>query len=305
MFEAQGAFSREVRKRTLNTECTSLEDRVAWTKEMALALSIEVSELVNETPWKPHRRERVVKQFDRDGLLEEGVDVFNYLLALLDVWNVTGKEFYDIWDDKLRVLNQRRKQEVINPLKAEDTVVMLDLDGCLADFRGGFKNYLQTQRRLDDDFFDPFASYKLDLDWTMSADDYRTLKQNFEDDAGYRSLPVYEGAKALVKAIEAAGHRIVFLTSRKGPKRVYRDSLVWIQENLGPQDFALVMESNKAEWLSACPAKVWRCLEDEPETIKRLLSQGYDVLVPRLPYNKDLKGVSYVDSLLEAAEAFL
>jgi hypothetical protein len=69
-------------------------DREKFTKEYYIALTIELSEVINEINYKQHKSQKVV---NRNLLLEEMIDVFKYYLNILLMWDVNPKEFTDMF----------------------------------------------------------------------------------------------------------------------------------------------------------------------------------------------------------------
>lgn len=291
MFIEQGEFSGAVRRFKGSTESTS--DKILWAKEYTLAGIIEFGEMVDHLKWKPHRAEHHFMTFDRDGFIEEGVDVFNYLTAQLEMYGVSGEEFEQVWRDKYQVLEQRRKQEVLNPLREGQPIVMIDLDGCIADFRKGLFQYLKDNTDLDLPEEDPCTNLHCDLDWGIDPLSYRQLKWEFESAGGYRHLPVMPEAEKLVALAQQYASRIIFVTSRTVPlKRIYRDTLVWINTHFPGLDFDLYVDEKKAERLALSRGDVKLCIEDDPKHVDRLLAAGHPVMVPIHPYNQ-----KYLDEL--------
>lgn len=295
MFVEQGEFSGAVRKFKGSTESAS--DKILWAKEYTLAGIIEFGEMVDHLKWKPHRAEHHFMTFDRDGFIEEGVDVFNYLVAQLEMYGVSGEEFEQVWRDKYQVLEQRRKQEVLNPLKPGDPVVMIDLDGCVADFRKGLHEHFWAQnnhifgegRRYENlPIQDPCTNLHCDLDWGIDPLTYRQVKWDFEAEGGYRHLPLMPRAKELIEIALEHAPRIIFVTSRTVPlKRIYRDTLVWINTHFPGLNFDLFVDEKKAERLALSKAEVKLCVEDDPKHIDRLLAAGHPVMVPIHLYNQE------------------
>lgn len=67
-----------------------LIEKEKWTKEMVLAMHVELSELLEWTNWKPWKKTRVSYDNARQKEIEmEIVDLFHFLLNLCQIWNIS------------------------------------------------------------------------------------------------------------------------------------------------------------------------------------------------------------------------
>lgn len=69
-------------------------ERERFTKDYFVALSIELSEVMNEINYKQHKHN---KQICRDKIVEEMIDVFKYYLNMLLMWDISPKEFFNMF----------------------------------------------------------------------------------------------------------------------------------------------------------------------------------------------------------------
>lgn len=301
IFKLQGDFSLLVRNlkeaRNVARDEEDMVRLVDWSRTYILAAHAELSEMLDTVPsWKPHRRSIVEQPFNRDAFIEEGVDVFNYLLSALLLSGISAEEFYTIWRGKLDVLNQRLYQEVLDPLQPGQRVVMLDIDGVLADWRSGLIRFMAEDLGHAHllGVTDQASVYQLDQDLQVSPEDYRTAKEEFHRRGGLRTLPRMAWARKLVQFACNAG-RVVVLTSRPDDDRqVYRDTLYWLRNLFGEQPFILHFTRDKAVWLERARVDLVAAVEDEPDMAVRLALQ-FDardqtprVLVPDYPYNHEI-----------------
>ena len=81
------------------------------TKSLTLALHTEVSELISAINFKDHRQSR--SQIDKEKILYESIDVFRYLLAILNLWDVRSEQFISAFDDKDLFLHTRHQMESV------------------------------------------------------------------------------------------------------------------------------------------------------------------------------------------------
>lgn len=68
-----------------------MEQRMQSMRNSALALVIELAELINSTPWKPWRK---IKDqiFDKDNAIREIVDIIFFLVSICEELHITPQE---------------------------------------------------------------------------------------------------------------------------------------------------------------------------------------------------------------------
>ena len=101
------------------------------TKSFCLAVHAEVSELVSSLNYKQHKDED--KEIKIEKILFESVDVLRYVLAILNLWNISSEDFVSAFSDKDNYLNMSLDQ---SKKKWEgQPVLIVDLDDVLIHFR--------------------------------------------------------------------------------------------------------------------------------------------------------------------------
>lgn len=113
MYEAQEQFNKEVdygfvpESSQLNVTYNNLGtlEQHDVTKHFLLQLHSEVSEALDEIDWKPHTNFN--GDVNRDDLVEELVDIQKFLLCILQVWDITPKEFVKTFFDKTEKVRKR------------------------------------------------------------------------------------------------------------------------------------------------------------------------------------------------------
>ena len=298
MFAKQGDFSLLVRNLKEGDPQIrgqeSAERLMEWSRTYILAAHAELSEMLETVPqWKPHRRNPVEEPFNRYAFLEEGVDVFNYLLSAMLMADISPDEFYQVWRGKLDVLEQRFYQEVTSPLMEGEPAVMLDIDGVIADYRDGFLRFCEP--KLEHDLqgrVDPSNHYELEREMGIKPEAYRTLKEAFIEEGMLRVLPRFGSARSLFDVAAKAG-RVLVVSSREGDtdRKIYRDTLFWLKNNFPEHEFVLHFTRNKSDWVRRTGVQLLAAVEDEPKTALRLALEFPEarVLVPALGYNESLR----------------
>jgi dimeric dUTPase (all-alpha-NTP-PPase superfamily) len=69
----------------------SLDQRMQSMRNSALALMIELAELVDSTPWKPWRPVKD-QTFDKDNAVREAIDILFFLVSICEELHITPQE---------------------------------------------------------------------------------------------------------------------------------------------------------------------------------------------------------------------
>jgi dimeric dUTPase (all-alpha-NTP-PPase superfamily) len=104
MLKAQRALQRDMHE--VDPGEMMIDDRVMYIKDMVLAMTDELHELLNETGWKPWATSRHV---NREAAVGELVDVWHFFMNLMLALNVSPNELFDRYMEK-RQRNIQRQQ---------------------------------------------------------------------------------------------------------------------------------------------------------------------------------------------------
>jgi NTP pyrophosphatase (non-canonical NTP hydrolase) len=107
LFDEQRSFQTNF----FDVNTMTLEEKVKWSKENLLCASREIFEVLNELPWKIHRKYDENTYVDTAKLNEEIVDVIKYILNLFVIWKIDENEFLKMFRKKSRIVRQRFKRE--------------------------------------------------------------------------------------------------------------------------------------------------------------------------------------------------
>lgn len=217
----------------------SYEERTALTKELVLHDISESDELLRACgAWKPHRRVMVPE--NRAHVIEEMIDKFKYLISIAQVWGVTPAEFLDAYWWKSMAVRQRHSEEFLTTLAGPTVIV--DIDNVLADYIGGFANFLDSEG-------EPEAANMLRTERPyMTAasmagyfhpERWSVVKHEFRVKGWKRILPVHPGAYDFLWWCSRKQYFIVLVTSRPIDEypNIYADTIHWLKVNQLPFDF--------------------------------------------------------------------
>ncbi len=80
------------------------QKQAEWIRNYCLAISQEVSETIDSTPWKWWKK----MDLDTENIKVEIVDIFHFLVSLAQVTGMSAEDFVDLYKKKLS-LNHKRQ----------------------------------------------------------------------------------------------------------------------------------------------------------------------------------------------------
>jgi hypothetical protein len=271
-------------------------DREQMTKSFALSLHSEVADLVSSINFKDHYQDR--KMPDRTKILYESVDIVRYLMAIMNVWDITQEEFSDAFDDKDSYLHFRHSLSQ----KSWDgrPVAIIDMDDVLAEFRFAFFGWLSRTRGVS-------ISYDCPEYYAASAvqDLGHNTEQLFKDfiaERQIRNIPIVQDAAYFMQSLRDMGYWVQILTARPADNPLCLfDTSRWLQMNDVYFD-DVAFSGEKFRWIiqSKFAGHVALCVDDSPKHAAEFASHGLKTFSPRQPYNSVLlkqEGVIMVENL--------
>lgn len=242
---------------------------VAVTKDYALHLITEVTEVIGELSWKMHRVDS--RKLDRDNLLEEMIDCLKFTYGMMQVNGFTWKEVEDEFKRKSAVVDQRFDQEQSFPDLMHWPVAIIDIDGVLADYPNCFYEFLATT------YFVGPGNERLSLSGAkekyskMKLEDREWAKVAYRQSGVKRALPVLPGARELLDLLRASGLKIVLLTNRPYSKyyRIYPDTLEWLKANELVYD-AILWTHDKGLEATKYFSNIRFAVDDQDSNVQRL-----------------------------------
>jgi uncharacterized HAD superfamily protein len=218
--------------------------RQHWTNMYTLCLHKEVSEALDETPFKPHR---LGKKIIKSNLLEELVDVMKYWMCLAQVHGFTADDIIEEYHRKSNVVKQRFFQEKV--MSYDGRIAGIDIDGVLADYPRSFVEFVNKELGTSYDYKN-VMTYDVATALGLPPEECLRLKHLYRESGQKRFVPIVEGAKQFLEELKYMGYTIVLLTSRpyNKYKRIYGDTQYWLSENKLPYD-AILWDEQKGERL--------------------------------------------------------
>ena len=271
------------------------EDKVKQFKSFLLSLHAELSDLAGAVNYKDHRPGTHV---DPQKILFESVDVYRYLLAILNLWGIDAATFAAALEQKDELLHYRH---TLQQKKWEgQPVVLFDMDDVLAGFRSKFCDFATRRYGF---FVDPMsAEYYNTTVFRQNGVSDSAVFQEFIDARGFSSLEVIQPYKNLMDALKSMGFWIHIVTARPEHSRFcYHDTYSWLYRNNIPAD-AVTFTPEKYAWLvgqAYMSAQRLFAIDDSPKHAAEYAKHGVRVLVPEKTYNREMLGLKNVTYALE------
>lgn len=243
----------------------------AITKDYALHLIAEVTEVVQELSFRMHRASKGA--IDRDNLAEELIDCNKFLLGMFQIWGFTYEQYVEEFKRKSMVVEQRFAQERSLPALANATCVIIDIDGVLADYPNGFYEYCVKT------FYPKFSKQEFAKFYKeVPILNREAMKASYRQSGIKANLGVIPGSKELLDSIRRRSNgniKVILMTKRPYSRyyRIYPDTLEWLAKNELVYDGIIWAEDKGIETLQKFKNVMWSA-DDELSNVKRFKEAG-------------------------------
>lgn len=188
-------------------------------------------------------------------------------------------------------------------------VVALDLDGTIGDYHTHFTNFAEAwvgRKMPSSESINPGLALHKHLH--MSKGTYRDCKLAYRQGGMKRSMPVYEGAKALTHSLRRAGAEVWICTTRPWLRldNIDPDTRHWMRRHGIQYDGVLYGEHKYRDLARNVGAeRVIAVLDDLPELCAQACSLGLPAFLRDQPYNRHVQDFPRVISLWDWRIAML
>jgi len=283
LFKDQARFNKLVEKYKSRT-------RDEITKELALALHSEVSDLVSATSYRSHRKKKIKPDIDK--ILFESVDIVRYTIAILNEWNICHEDFLNAWQSKDTYLNSCNRCE--NNIWNGEKVAIIDIDDVLCEFRQGFSKWLLHTHSIVTDV--ESSEYYFISALEETGHNPEKIFESFISDSGFLNLDIATGGKEFMDNLKDDGYFVHILTARPGNNlRCVYNTFEWLENNkiyFDKIDFA----SEKLRWCIQsdywCKNSISFAVDDSPKHAAEYSKHGVKTFFPDKSYNKELESIS-------------
>ena len=273
-------------------ENLSTKEKEEVTKTFALSLHAEISDLVSSINLKNHRRESI--PVDKTKILYKTVDIYRYMMAILNLWELKPEDFSDACSDKDLFLHARYRAQ---KRPAGKRVVIFDIDDVIAEFRSSFNAFLFDRYGIVSDPQD--KQYYNTKEMNRLGLESESAFNAFISSGGFRELPVDTYVTGLMRTLKDQGYWIVLLTARPASNlKCFYDTYHWVENFQIPHD-AIAFSPEKYLWLTGQEffGDIVCAVDDSSKHASEYAKHGIKTIVPAKSYNEDVGGLQNLTRL--------
>ena len=277
----------------------ALKQRQEMLKTFVLSLHSEATGIVEGANFKDHRL--LPDKIDTQKVMYKATDAYRYILAILNLCEVSSDEFIEALRQKDEFLHYRHtlasKQWTGQP------IVLFDMDDVLATFREGFMDYIEKQTGVRLDTHSP-EYYCVSLLKTNKISNDEMFK-GFIENHGFLRLGIDQKYFNLLSHLKREGFWVQIVTARPAEELTcFYDTYSWLHRNGFDVD-GVTFTPEKFRWLSEqgfyTSAKVF-AVDDSPKHAAEYAKHNVQVIVPEKSYNHDVANLDNIIYVPEAAD---
>jgi hypothetical protein len=272
------------------------------TKSLTLALHSEVSELISAINFKDHRQ--VKSAIDREKILYESVDVFRYLISILNLWDIKPDKLSDAFDDKDLFLHMRHSME--SEIWHGQPVLIFDIDDVITEFRQGFNDWLESERGVNID--NTSTEYYTTSEVIEAGLNPEAVFDDFIAERGLQDLGSVPEMINTVNRLYDEGYWIHLLTARPDDVLLCRyDTFRWLLKSR-LKFHRLSFSAEKYRWLTRTKYfdenKIVCAIDDSAKHSAEYAKHNIQTLSPSKLYNQELSNLENIYMYRSAAELY-
>lgn len=272
-------------KNFYNKDTMTLKEKEEMLKTLCLALHFETSEIVSSSNFKVF--DKTEYSVDRDKILYNNIDVFRYILAITNLYDISGNEFISAFEERDTHLNMIQD---IKPPRKDQTVIVVDVDDVVCSFRSYFNNWLEKNLNVK---IDPNSkSYYSSKEVKEQGYSPEGVFEDFMSAGEILNIPVIDSMRSFLHYLKSNDYYIQMLTARpeENLKCKYQ-TYVWLKNNNIPFD-NIAFASEKYIWVAKqefyVNGQLGFAIDDSPKHALEYATHDVNVLVPKTPYNEDI-----------------
>ena len=267
-------------------ENMSLKDKEEMLKTISLAMHYEVSEIVSSCNFKVFDKTRF--DVDKNKIVYNSIDVFRYLLAIMNLYDITSEDFLNSFNE--RDIQLRIDNDIVPPEKNQK-VMVVDIDDVICDFRNYFNYWLYKKYNI---LIDPNStSYYSSKEVKDHGYSPEGVFEEFINQNEMLNIPVIPQMIEFLNLAKKDGVYIQLLTSRpEANLKCKYQTYAWLFNNNVPYD-NIGFAPEKYIWVAKkdfyLNGQLVTAVDDSPKHAMEYATHDVHVLVPKTEYNKDIK----------------
>jgi hypothetical protein len=263
----------------------SFKEKEEMLKTLTLAMHYEVSEIVSSCNFKVFDKTNYV--VDKDKIVYNSIDVFRYLLAIMNLYDIKADDFLSSFNE--RDIHLKLENNIVLP-KDNQKVIVVDIDDVICDFRRYFNSWLREKYNID---IDPNStSYYSSKEVKDHGYSPEGVFETFISENQLLNIPVISN---MVKVLELAKKDNVYiqlLTSRPDSNlKCKYQTYSWLYNNNIPFD-NIGFAAEKYIWVAKkdfyLKGNLAVAIDDSPKHAMEYATHDIHVIVPKTHYNKDI-----------------
>jgi len=274
-----------------DVEKLSPKEREEMLKTFVLSMHAELTGIVDAVNYKDHRRAE--HPADVQKILYKSVDAYRYVLAMLNLWGISGSTFSTALAQKDDFLHYRHR--LSSKTWTGQPIVLFDMDDVLAEFRKSFCAYVtETSGHFIDPESEEYYNVKEFKKHGMNNEQYF---KNFIDNHGFLLLERNEKYHSFLKTLQSKGYWIQIVTARpESNLTAFYDTYSWLARHDIEAD-GIAFTPEKFVWLSEqkyFSTGNYFAVDDSAKHAAEYAKHGVKVIVPEKPYNAEVRGINNV-----------
>lgn len=281
----------------------TLQQKQEMLKTFVLSLHAEATGLVEGVNYKSHRL--LPDAVDIQKILYKSTDAYRYILAILNLWDISEGQFVDALRQKDEFLHFRH--ELSQKQWAGQPIAIFDVDDVLAEFRESFCDHASKETGI---FVDPNSNeYYNTATFKAHGLKGENYFKSFVEGHGFLRLRRNETYYNFLVELKSRGYWIQILTARpESNLTCFYDTYSWLYRNDIPAD-GVAFAPEKFSWLSAQKfynSAKYFAIDDSAKHSAEYAKHGVKVVVPQKPYNVEVRGlpnIFYIDNEKDPCES--
>jgi hypothetical protein len=279
----------------------SAKQKEEMLKTITLAMHHEVSEIVSSSNFKVF--DKTDYEVDKDKILYNSIDVFRYLMAIMNLYEISSEEFISSFDE--RDIHLKVSKNIKSP-ETSQKVIVVDIDDVVCDFRNYFNNWLyKTYGVYVDQNNTSYYSSKEVKNKGLSPEG---VFENFISCNEFLNIPPIDSMVKFLRLAKEENIYIQLLTSRPSSNlKCKYQTYAWLENNNIPFD-NLDFAAEKYIWVAKrdfyLNGNLMCAIDDSPKHAMEYATHDIKVFVPKMPYNDQISHENIHHYVLEDLEKF-
>ena len=277
----------EFSKNFYNKENLSLKQKEELLKTLCLGLQQEISQVVSSTNFKVFDKTNF--ELDKNKITFGMIDAIRYIFAISNLYDLKADDLTSAYKEKENYLNKKLEIQS-RPYSKGRKVLVVDIDDIICDFRLYFNIWLEKTCGIKvNKNSTSYYSSKEVKEVGLSPE---KVFEDFIQENNLLNIPVIKNAKKFLDIAKSKKYYIQLLTSRpENNLKCKYQTYMWLEKNNIYFD-NLSFSPEKYIWVAKkdffINGDLAFAIDDSPKHAMEYSSHDIKVIIPDLPYNKNI-----------------